>query len=25
LADQVLNLAGGVVQPVPASTQFKVS
>lgn len=25
LADQVLNLAGGVVLPVPASTQFKVS
>ncbi len=25
LADQVLNLAGGVVLPVPASAQFKVS
>jgi branched-chain amino acid transport system ATP-binding protein len=25
LADQVMNLAGGVVLPVPASTQFKVS
>jgi branched-chain amino acid transport system ATP-binding protein len=25
LADQVLNLAGGVVLPVPASTQFKVA
>lgn len=25
LADQVLNLAGGVVLPVPASTHFKVS